>query len=102
MTRQEVSPLAELEQRGSIVVEVDGLQIAIFLIDGEVYAVQNVCPHKEGPIYRSQVNPEGPSAFCPWHGWEFDLENGQNPVSELSRLRTFPSGVRDGNVWVEV
>lgn len=56
-------------------VEVDGIRIAVFNVDGAFFAVDNTCPHAGGPLgegtlYEAVVE-------CPWHGWKFSVISGE-------------------------
>ena len=89
----------------------------IRLRDGTLKAVLNRCPHKGAPICRGVVGgtwpPSAPGelAFdrdgevlvCPWHGFEYDLRDGEELFREVpTRLRFFPVEIRDGTVYVTV
>lgn len=52
----------------------DGREIVIFNLDGEFYALENVCPHMGGPLGEGEI--EGCTIICPWHGWQFDIKDG--------------------------
>jgi nitrite reductase/ring-hydroxylating ferredoxin subunit len=67
--------LDELEDGRGKYVEIGGFQIAVFLSGGEVYAMENTCPHAGGSMASGWVE-EG-CAVCPWHSWAFRLDNGQ-------------------------
>jgi nitrite reductase/ring-hydroxylating ferredoxin subunit len=54
--------------------EVEGQSIAVFNVDGTLYAVDDACPHSGGPL--SQGNCSGTTVSCPWHGADFDLRTG--------------------------
>ena len=84
---------------------------------GELKAMRNWCPHKGAPICRGIVggtwppsapgeltfDREGEVLVCPWHGFEYDLNDGQELYREIpTRLRFFPVQVRDGMVYVTV
>ena len=71
-----VAQLNEVPAGQGKCVEVEGKRIALFNIDGTVYAIDDVCPHQGGPI--SEGECEGKVVTCPWHGWEFDVETGVN------------------------
>ena len=58
-------------------VEVQGVWIALFNIDGSFYAVDNTCPHAGGPLGEGHL--EGHIVECPWHGWRFDVQTGARP-----------------------
>ena len=60
-----------------------GKEIALFNIDGEFFALDNLCTHEEGPLAEGEV--EGYEVTCPWHGAKFDIRTGevlQDPAYE--------------------
>lgn len=57
-------------------VEVNGIWIALFNIDGTFYAIDNTCPHAGGPLGEGKIR-EGGVVECPWHGWRFNVATGQ-------------------------
>ena len=67
--------LDELEPGRGKYVEIGGFQLAVFLDAGEVYDMDNTCPHAGGAMASGWVE-EG-CAVCPWHAWAFRLDNGQ-------------------------
>ena len=52
-------------------VEAHGRSIAIFKDRGALFAIDDVCPHRGGPLHQGDI--EGGAAICPLHGWAFDL-----------------------------
>jgi len=84
-------------------VEFSGQKIALFNVNGTVFALQNRCPHKGGPLCRGRVRPlvvecgnssfeyerEGEIVKCPWHQWEFELSTGQAICDPKVRVKTF-------------
>jgi nitrite reductase/ring-hydroxylating ferredoxin subunit len=85
-------PLRELPPGSSRIVTLRGREIALFNLDGEVFALINRCPHEGAPLglglrvglsqsekpgcYRH--SRPGELVRCPWHGWEFDIRTGQS------------------------
>src|ERR1051325_1715521 len=65
----------ELEEGKAKYVEIGGFQLAVFLHAGEVYVMDNYCPHAGGNLSAGFV--EDGCAICPWHYWQFHLENGE-------------------------
>ncbi len=56
-------------------VEFDGRQILLANVDGNYYAVGNVCTHEEGPLDQGIL--DGYEVQCPWHESRFDLRSGE-------------------------
>ncbi len=55
-------------------VDVNGIWIALFNVDGTFYAIDNACPHAGGPLGEGRLS--GVVVECPWHGWKFDVVSG--------------------------
>ena len=91
--------LDQLKERGCTVVTGGGHAIAVFSHDGEVYAVDNRCPHMGFPLDRGSVK-DG-ILTCHWHHARFELSSGGtfNPFAD--DVRTFPVEVVDGQVWID-
>ncbi len=89
----------ELKSAGCRVVTGGGHAIAVIYHDGQVYAVDNRCPHMGFPLDRGSVK-DG-ILTCHWHNARFDLASGGtfNPFAD--DVRSFPVTVRDGQVWVD-
>ena len=83
-------------------VQVGSREIAIFNLGDRFLAIENLCPHKGGPLAEGIVS--GAAVVCPLHAWKFSLETGKgvNPTSESSCVRTFPTRVERGVVLVEM
>ena len=61
------------EGRGRVY-ELGPRRVAVFRVQGELFALDNVCPHVGGPLGEGQL--EGTTVRCPWHQWPFDLRTG--------------------------
>ena len=93
-----VAPLSELLPGEYKVVTTDGVQIAVFNLDGEIYAIEDVCTHDGGELTGGLV--EGAQIECPRHGARFDIRTGEvlcAPAYEP--IATFPIKVQDGSVY---
>ncbi|MCZ6601793.1 MAG: Rieske 2Fe-2S domain-containing protein [Planctomycetota bacterium] len=55
-------------------VEAHDKPIALFNIDGTFQAINQVCPHRGGPLAEGRL--EGNVVACPWHGWTFCVDTG--------------------------
>ena len=72
--------------------------IALFKTADGVYAVDGMCAHQGGPIAKGMQ--DGKCITCPWHGWQYDVTNGQNMLTGRQMLTTYPVEVRGDEVWV--
>ena len=91
--------LDELTPGGCTVVTGGGHTIAVFHHDGQVYAVDNRCPHMGFPLDRGTVK-DG-ILTCHWHHAQFDLVSGGTFDPFADDVRSFPVSVVDGEVWVD-
>lgn len=72
---EKVAELGEVPEGRSKVVMLNSRAIALFNIDGKLYALHNLCPHEGGPLNEGRV--KGHVVACPWHDLAFDVRNGQ-------------------------
>jgi nitrite reductase (NADH) small subunit len=52
----------------------EGQTFCVANMDGEICAMDNVCPHRGGPLGEGMI--ENGKLICPWHAWEFDPRSG--------------------------
>jgi nitrite reductase/ring-hydroxylating ferredoxin subunit len=73
------------EGKGIVILLADGHEIALFKVNGEIYALDNSCPHQGGPLGEGTM--DGSIVSCPWHGWEFNVTTGEclNMPTEAAR-----------------
>jgi len=77
-------------------------EIAIFNLGDRFLAIQNQCPHGQGPLADGIIS--GNSVVCPLHGWKTCLESGQvqRPKDRTECVRSYPVRVEDGVVLVQI
>jgi nitrite reductase (NADH) small subunit len=95
-----VAKVTEIPDGASKLVELDDKQIGIFNIGGKYYAINNVCPHRGGPLHEG--NLEGTIITCPWHGWQFDVCSGASPVNPALQQSCYPVKVEGGTISIIV
>ncbi|MEM7124882.1 MAG: non-heme iron oxygenase ferredoxin subunit [Chloroflexota bacterium] len=71
-----VATTGELPIGGSKLVEVDYVRVALFNLDGKIYAIEDVCTHDGGPLVEGEV-VNGCEVMCPRHGARFDIRTGE-------------------------
>lgn len=81
------------------VVETDDLILAVFNLDGEFFAIEDICTHDGEELTGGPV--DGDQIICPRHGARFCLRTGKALTPPAYEdLPTFPVRVRDGRVEV--
>jgi nitrite reductase/ring-hydroxylating ferredoxin subunit len=96
--RVRVGSVAEVSDRGCVLVSGGGHGIAVFAHDGRFFAVDNRCPHMGFPLSRGTVR-DG-LLTCHWHHARFDLEGGGTLDPFADDVRTFAVVVEDDSVYV--
>lgn len=119
-TRWEVGGSADLPERGRLVVDLEGMTVGVFRLDGGLYAYESSCPHVDGPVCQGLIVPavreviderntvKG-SVFdesdmricCPWHGMEFSIKTGKHPADPRLALRKLAVSEEGGRIYVE-
>ncbi len=102
-TWTEVCALADVSPGGSRVEYVANRQVAVFNVDGGIYAIGNRCTHARGPLSEGVVECDDSSCTvtCPWHDTTFDLASGQ-VVDGIAAapVQAYAVEVRDGAIFV--
>lgn len=93
-----VSTLEELEKKSHISFNVPGRDLVIFYHEGQVYALDNRCPHMGFPLSRGTTK-DG-ILTCDWHHARFDLKSGGTFDLWADDVPAFPVQIQDGKVWV--
>lgn len=102
---QKICTIDELPNRKGRKFIIDDIEIAVFKINGKVYAVSNTCPHNQSKFMYDGYVDENLYLSCPIHGWQFHLETGKTPpeCKELSsKLETYNIKIINNELWVEV
>ena len=96
----EIGDLDDIPREGARVVKTSEGCIAVFrTADDRVFALDDRCPHKGGPLSQGIVH--GRSVTCPLHNWVLDLETGEALGADEGRVQTTAARVQDGKVLLE-
>jgi len=94
-----VAAINEMEDaRAKIVRPVSGEAIAVFRDGNAISAVSNVCRHQGGPLGEGKI-VDG-CITCPWHGFQYRMEDGQSPPPFTEKIATYATRIIDGVVYV--
>jgi nitrite reductase (NADH) small subunit len=80
--------------------QLDGKAVALANVEGKFFAVNSVCLHRGGPLGEGELDRQ--IVTCPWHGWQFDVTNGQLLTNAAITLACYLVEVRDDDVFVDI
>jgi nitrite reductase (NADH) small subunit len=96
----DVASLDDIPRQGARVVKTHAGCIAIFrTVDDQVFALEDRCPHKGGPLSEGIVH--GTQVTCPLHAWVFDLATGVAQGADDGAVRTFAARTEGGRVFLD-
>ncbi len=91
----------ELEEGGRVCARADGTGVIVFRIEGELHAVEDMCPHAGMPL--SDGDLCGKVLTCVYHGYAYNVDNGKNiDFPEDVPMTLFPVKNEDGQIKVDV
>lgn len=100
MTWLDIGALNDIPAQGARVVKTRLGCVAIFrTAEDEVFALDDRCPHKGGPLSEGIVH--GTSVTCPLHGWVFDMSTGMAQGADRGEVSTYSVRVEAGRILLD-
>ncbi|OCK62035.1 nitrite reductase small subunit NirD [Bradyrhizobium sp. LMTR 3] len=97
----EIGALNDIPVLGSRVVRTASGDIAVFRTgEDEVFALDDRCPHKGGPLSQGIVHNK--RVTCPLHNFVIELRSGMAVAPDEGCTRAHPTKVENGMVWLSV
>ncbi len=94
-----VAAAGELSPGASRVVDVDGTTVAVFNINGEYFAIEDVCTHDGGELASGVL--DGDQIICPRHGARFCVRSGEAlSAPAYEPTAKFPVRIENGQIQV--
>jgi nitrite reductase/ring-hydroxylating ferredoxin subunit len=96
-----VATTDEMAEQPVRCVEVDGSKIALFDVQGEIFALSDTCTHRGGPLSEGEL--AGTTVTCPWHGAQFDVRTGGvlGPPAATG-VKSYPVKVTGKDIVIEI
>ena len=96
-----VAATEDLPPGQRLLVEIEGIRIALFNLNGEFYAIEDVCTHDGGPLVEGEIL-EGCQVECPRHGARFDIRTGEAlSMPAFEPTPSYDVEVDGGDIYVE-
>jgi nitrite reductase/ring-hydroxylating ferredoxin subunit len=72
---KKVANRRDLQEGGLLRVQIKDKELVLSMVEGKIYAMDNVCTHQGGPLNEGEL--KGYDLKCPWHYAVFDVRNGK-------------------------
>jgi nitrite reductase/ring-hydroxylating ferredoxin subunit len=93
-----VGRVQELRHNKGFLTKVRGEEISVFKIEGEVFAIGNVCPHQHfSRLHEGEV--KGFTVTCPMHGWTYDVRTGIS-TNASGKVKIFDVEIRRDEIFI--
>lgn len=118
MAQHKIAESSDFETEESCVIEeIEGIEVAVYRIQGEYHALANFCPHQSGPLCEGELkgrmvpgddgwewkyDSEKKIVLCPWHGWQFDVTTATNTDDTSISVPKFDVVEKDDGIYVTV
>lgn len=96
-----VAKKSEILDESAKCIEVNDKRIALFTINGEIYAIDDTCPHEEAPLSEGVL--DGDEIVCPWHQATFNVRTGActGPPAD-DNVTSYPVRVTGDDIEIEI
>lgn len=96
----DIGALDDIPRQGARLVKAAQGCVAVFrTADDRVFALDDRCPHKGGPLSEGIVH--GTQVTCPLHAWVFDLSTGLAQGADEGAVTTYPVRIEGGRILIE-
>ena len=95
-----VANISDLNPGENKVVNINGVDVGLFNVDGEFFAINNTCLHRGGPLGEGFL--EGDVVTCPWHGWRYNVKTGANMMMPNQKVAVYKVKVEGNDVMVSL
>jgi nitrite reductase/ring-hydroxylating ferredoxin subunit/Fe-S cluster biogenesis protein NfuA len=99
-----VARVEDLPPGTMVSIDLDGMQALVANVDGEIFAVGELCPDSSAPLSSGRL--DGASILCPWHGEVYDVRSGKcldpGERQDNPRLPVFPVAILSGEIRIAV
>lgn len=96
-----VADISELVPGEKLPLEIDSRYIALFNVDGTIYATDDICTHDGGPLAEGDL--EGNEIVCPRHGARFDVRTGKAlTMPAFESITSYTVKEEDGSIFIEL
>jgi 3-phenylpropionate/trans-cinnamate dioxygenase ferredoxin subunit len=93
-----VAKVSDLEPGEKMLVEYEDEDVGLFNLDGEFYAISDVCTHDDGPLVEGEV--EGDHVICPRHGARFNIKTGEQTMPAFAPVPLYEVKIEGEDIFI--
>jgi 3-phenylpropionate/trans-cinnamate dioxygenase ferredoxin subunit len=93
-----VAKISDLAPGEKMLVEYDEEDVGLFNIDGEFYAISDVCTHDDGPLVEGKL--DGEWIICPRHGARFNVKTGQQTMPAFAPVPLYEVKIEGDDILI--
>lgn len=93
-----VGTLSEIRPGAGMSVQIGRDVIAVFNFGGEIFALNDLCPHRGAPLCEGFL--DAGKVFCPWHCFDFNLRTGECTMVSSMSVAAYPVKIDGDDIYI--
>lgn len=93
-----VAKTSDLGPGEKMLVEYEDEDVGLFNIDGEFYAISDVCTHDDGPLVEGKL--DGDCIICPRHGARFNVKTGAQTMPAFAPAPLYQVKIEGNDILI--
>ena len=93
-----IGKISDIPEGEGRIFRLNSTEVAIFRLESGVAAIDNRCPHQQGPLADGII--AGDEVVCPLHGHRFNLRTGES-AGDDERIKTYQVFVEGEEIFIE-
>ena len=93
-----VAKISDLAPGEKMLVEYDDEDVGLFNLNGQLYAISDVCTHDDGPLVEGEL--DGDCIICPRHGARFNIITGKQTMPAFSPVPLFDVKIEGEDIFI--
>ena len=97
----DVGPIDSVPTGAKTAVEIDGEPVGLYNVDGQIFAMDDLCTHDEAYLSEGDFNPSAGTIRCPRHSSHFDVRTGRpRSLPAILPVQVYEAKVEQGRILV--
>ncbi|MCY3912054.1 MAG: non-heme iron oxygenase ferredoxin subunit [Chloroflexi bacterium] len=97
----DVGPIESVPAGSKAAVDFDGEPVGLYNVDGQIFAMDDLCTHDEAYLSEGDFNPSAGTVRCPRHSSHFDVRTGRpRTLPAILPVQVYETKVEQGRILV--